>query len=52
MQRADRAPLPPSSRLHPAVVITNQVQSDPGGGMTFVQDPKKPVGWVCGGCIT
>jgi meiotic recombination protein DMC1 len=21
-----------------------QVMSDPGGGMTFVQDPKKPVG--------
>eukprot|EP00877_Chromochloris_zofingiensis_P009832 jgi/Chrzof1/5101/Cz15g11140.t1 len=27
-----------------AVVITNQVMSDPGGGMTFVVDPKKPVG--------
>lgn len=28
-----------------AVVITNQVMSDPAGGMTFVQDPKK----ACGG---
>ncbi|KAF8062765.1 PAPS4 [Scenedesmus sp. PABB004] len=27
-----------------AVVVTNQVMSDPGGGMTFVVDPKKPVG--------
>lgn len=27
-----------------AVVITNQVISDPAGGMTFVQDPKKPAG--------
>lgn len=27
-----------------AVVITNQVVSDPSGGMTFVADPKKPVG--------
>lgn len=27
-----------------AVVVTNQVISDPGGGMTFVPDPKKPVG--------
>lgn len=27
-----------------AVVITNQVQSDPGGGAMFVSDPKKPVG--------
>ena len=24
-----------------AVVVTNQVMSDPGGGMTFVSDPKK-----------
>ncbi|KAF9093132.1 Meiotic recombination protein dmc1 [Mortierella sp. GBA35] len=27
-----------------AVYLTNQVQSDPGAGLTFVADPKKPVG--------
>ena len=27
-----------------AVYLTNQVMADPGGGATFVQDPKKPVG--------
>ncbi|KAI8067054.1 meiotic recombinase Dmc1 [Gongronella butleri] len=27
-----------------AIYITNQVSSDPGGGMVFVSDPKKPVG--------
>ena len=27
-----------------AVVITNQVMSDPGGGAMFVVDPKKPIG--------
>ncbi|CAG9463845.1 unnamed protein product [Pedinophyceae sp. YPF-701] len=27
-----------------AVVITNHVMSDPSGGMTFVVDPKKPIG--------
>ena len=27
-----------------AVVISNQVVSDPGGGAVFVQDPKKPIG--------
>eukprot|EP00960_Hanusia_phi_P033575 750522-Hanusia_phi.AAC.1 len=27
-----------------AVLITNQVMSNPDGGMTFVSDPKKPVG--------
>jgi meiotic recombination protein DMC1 len=27
-----------------AVVITNQIQSDPSGGAVFVSDPKKPVG--------
>ncbi|KAF9434156.1 Meiotic recombination protein dmc1 [Entomortierella beljakovae] len=27
-----------------AVYLTNQVQSDPGATMTFVADPKKPVG--------
>lgn len=27
-----------------AVVLTNQVMSDPAGGMTFVADPKKPLG--------
>ncbi|RKO82769.1 DNA recombination and repair protein Rad51 [Blyttiomyces helicus] len=27
-----------------AVFITNQMTADPGGGMTFVADPKKPIG--------
>jgi meiotic recombination protein DMC1 len=27
-----------------AVFITNQVMADPGGGVSFVPDPKKPVG--------
>lgn len=27
-----------------AVFITNQMCSDPGGGLTFVADPKKPIG--------
>ncbi|KAF9181034.1 Meiotic recombination protein dmc1 [Haplosporangium sp. Z 767] len=27
-----------------AIYLTNQVQSDPGAGLTFVADPKKPVG--------
>ncbi|PVU90330.1 hypothetical protein BB561_004919 [Smittium simulii] len=27
-----------------AVYITNQIQSDPGAGLTFIADPKKPVG--------
>lgn len=27
-----------------AAVLTNQMTSDPGGGMTFVSDPKKPIG--------
>ena len=27
-----------------AVVITNQVVSDPGGGAVFISDPKKPIG--------
>ncbi|KAF9761325.1 Meiotic recombination protein DMC1/LIM15 like protein [Nosema granulosis] len=27
-----------------AVLITNQMMSDPSGGMTFVSDPKKPIG--------
>ncbi|KAJ1672667.1 Meiotic recombination protein dmc1, partial [Spiromyces aspiralis] len=27
-----------------AVYITNQIQADPGAGLTFVPDPKKPVG--------
>ena len=33
-----------SEEFNVAVVITNQVMSDPSGGMTFVVDPKKPVG--------
>jgi hypothetical protein len=28
-----------------AVVITNQMTADPGGGMTFVADPKKVSSW-------
>ena len=27
-----------------AVFITNQMCSDPGAGITFVPDPKKPIG--------
>ncbi|KAJ3020442.1 Meiotic recombination protein dmc1 [Thoreauomyces humboldtii] len=27
-----------------AVFITNQMTADPGGGLTFVADPKKPIG--------
>eukprot|EP00730_Choanoeca_flexa_P010801 TRINITY_DN21111_c0_g1_i1.p1 TRINITY_DN21111_c0_g1~~TRINITY_DN21111_c0_g1_i1.p1 ORF type:complete len:133 (+),score=43.95 TRINITY_DN21111_c0_g1_i1:60-401(+) len=27
-----------------AVIVTNQMQSDPGATMSFVPDPKKPVG--------
>ncbi len=27
-----------------AILFTNQVMSDPGGGAMFVSDPKKPVG--------
>ncbi|KAF1807531.1 meiotic recombinase Dmc1 [Mucor lusitanicus] len=33
-----------SEEYNIAVFLTNQVSSDPGGGMTFVADPKKPVG--------
>ncbi|CAO3576872.1 unnamed protein product [Absidia cylindrospora] len=33
-----------SEEYNVAVYLTNQVSSDPGGGMTFVSDPKKPVG--------
>ncbi|RUS28520.1 RecA protein [Jimgerdemannia flammicorona] len=33
-----------SEEYNVAVFITNQVTADPGGGMTFVADPKKPVG--------
>ncbi|KAG0953210.1 hypothetical protein G6F57_002160 [Rhizopus arrhizus] len=33
-----------SEEYNLAVFMTNQVSSDPGGGMTFVADPKKPVG--------
>lgn len=36
-----------SEEFNVAVFITNQMQSDPGAGMSFVPDPKKPVG----GCI-
>ncbi|KAF7722115.1 Meiotic recombination protein dmc1 [Apophysomyces ossiformis] len=33
-----------SDEYNVAVFVTNQVSSDPGGGMVFVSDPKKPVG--------
>ncbi|KAI9365051.1 meiotic recombinase Dmc1 [Pilaira anomala] len=33
-----------SEEYNVAVFLTNQVSSDPGGGMTFVADPKKPIG--------
>ncbi|CAO3701728.1 unnamed protein product [Rhizopus stolonifer] len=33
-----------SEEYNIAVFMTNQVSADPGGGMTFVADPKKPVG--------
>jgi len=33
-----------SEQFNVAVFITNQVMSDPGGGMTYAVDPKKPVG--------
>jgi len=33
-----------SEEYNIAVFITNQMTSDPGAGMTFVPDPKKPVG--------
>lgn len=32
-----------SEEFNVAVVITNQVLSDPSGGAMFVSDPKKPV---------
>lgn len=33
-----------SEEFNVAVVVTNQVISDPGGGAMFVSDPKKPIG--------
>ena len=33
-----------SEQFNVAVFLTNQVMSDPGGGMTYAVDPKKPVG--------
>jgi meiotic recombination protein DMC1 len=33
-----------SEQFNIAVFITNQVMADPGGGMTYAIDPKKPVG--------
>eukprot|EP00803_Ostreobium_quekettii_P001553 evm.model.scf_55.1 EVM.evm.TU.scf_55.1 scf_55:3576-7547(-) len=33
-----------SEEFNVAVVVTNQVMSDPSGGAMFVSDPKKPVG--------
>lgn len=33
-----------AEQFNVAVYITNQVMADPGGGTTFVADPKKPIG--------
>ncbi|KAI9283998.1 meiotic recombinase Dmc1, partial [Umbelopsis sp. AD052] len=33
-----------SEEYNVAVYVTNQMCADPGGGLTFVADPKKPVG--------
>lgn len=33
-----------SEQFNIAVFLTNQVMADPGGGMTYAVDPKKPVG--------
>ena len=33
-----------SEQFNVAVFITNQVMADPGGGMSYVVDPKKPIG--------
>jgi meiotic recombination protein DMC1 len=33
-----------SEQFNVAVFLTNQVTADPGGGMTYAVDPKKPVG--------
>lgn len=33
-----------SEQFNVAIFLTNQVTADPGGGMTYVVDPKKPVG--------
>lgn len=33
-----------SEEFNVAVFITNQMSSDPGAGLTFVADPKKPIG--------
>ena len=33
-----------AEQFNVAVYITNQVMADPGGGVSFVPDPKKPVG--------
>lgn len=33
-----------SEQFNVAVLMTNQVMADPGGGMSFMADPKKPIG--------
>ena len=33
-----------SEEFNVAVLVTNQVMSDPSGGAMFVMDPKKPLG--------
>lgn len=51
----DVAPLQMSEEYNVAVVVTNHVVSDPGGGAMFVSDPKKPVSARCESrwwCIT
>lgn len=35
-----------SEEFNVAVLITNQVMSDPSGGAMFVADPKKPVSFI------
>ncbi len=37
-------PLQISEEFNVAVLVTNQVMSDPSGGAMFVVDPKKPLG--------
>jgi meiotic recombination protein DMC1 len=33
-----------SEQFNIAIFMSNQVMADPGGGMTYAVDPKKPVG--------
>ena len=36
-----------SEEYNIAVFITNQMTADPGANMSFVADPKKPIGKTC-----